>query len=63
MTDRRSEDAGKGVLPGFGKSTFFPIFNVNVPMPAGTAMPLDVKVNGNAAGSGADAPPDRTTQS
>jgi hypothetical protein len=39
MTDQRSGDDRNPRDRSLGKKPFFPIFDVNVPMPAGTAVP------------------------
>jgi hypothetical protein len=49
--------------PDTGKSTFFPVFNVNVPMPSGTAMPASAPPGAQSAGIAVDSAQPGTTQS
>ena len=65
MTDKGDYYMNKLAVPDMGRSTLFPTFNVNVPMPSGTAVPAAAPAaaaSGQAGGSSAAAAPARATQ-
>jgi hypothetical protein len=57
MTNHAPGHVAKVVEPRFEKTSFFPFFDVNVPMPAGTPAPRKAPSNGQEPASNVAQPP------